>query len=455
VPTSPDPTANAPAIPRRAFIKACPLAVTALVAACDRDDPTGPRPRPPEARPRGRPFLFGTGIENSYPRLPDGRRVDEMAKTGHYERWREDFALVRELGIPALRYGPAYYRTNPAPGRYDWSSADDQMAWLRTSGVTVIADLCHFGVPDWMSGFNDPAFPRQFAAYARAFARRYPFVHHFTPINEMYIAAKFSAMFGWWNEGLTGKEAFAATLRNICLAHELAVEAIVAERPDALILQAESFERYAPADDSAASAEQAQFWNEARFATLDLTFGRRPSPTVAALLAAGGMTPGDFAFFRERRAVRNRRLGMDYYVTGEQVIDASGAATPALQRVGLAALGRTYYDRYGVPLWVTETNRVADLAVEWLEEQWAEVGSLERSGVPVLGFTWFPLTDVVDWRHNLRLDRGDVDPIGLCDLDRNVRPVGTAYAALIAEVARSPREGPLASLGRLAPLGLA
>ena len=454
MPTPIDSSPSAPAIRRRTFLGACPLAVAALLAGCDRESPTGPGPRPPEGRPLGRSFLFGTGIENSYPRLPDGRRVDEMAKTGHYERWREDFALARELGIPALRYGPAYYRTNPAPGRYDWSSADDQMAWLRTSGMTVIADICHFGVPDWMSGFNDPAFPRQFAAYARAFARRYPFVRHFTPINEMYIAAKFSAMLGWWNEGLTGEQAFAATLRNVCLAHELAVEAIVAERPDALIVQAESFERYAPADDSAAASEQAQFWNEVRFATLDLTFGRSPSPTVAALLAQGGTTASDFAFFRERRAVRNRRMGMDYYATGEQVIDATGAATPAPERVGLAALARTYYARYGVPLWVTETNRVAELSVEWLEAQWAEVSSLELSGVPVLGFTWFPLTDVVDWRHNLRLDRGDIDPIGLCDLDRNVRPVGTAYAALIAEVARAPRERPLASVARRVPLRL-
>ena len=34
------------------------------------------------------PFLFATGIENSYPTIlgPDGKtlRVDEMAKTGHY-----------------------------------------------------------------------------------------------------------------------------------------------------------------------------------------------------------------------------------------------------------------------------------------------------------------------------------------------------------------------------------
>jgi beta-glucosidase len=64
-------------------------------------------------------FLFTTGIENSAPTLSSGVRVDEMEKCGHYERWEEDFALVRTLGLDALRYGPAYYRTHLGAGRYD------------------------------------------------------------------------------------------------------------------------------------------------------------------------------------------------------------------------------------------------------------------------------------------------------------------------------------------------
>src|SRR5688572_10708553 len=58
------------------------------------------------------PFLFSTGIENSYPVLPNGRRIDQMEKCGRYDRWREDFGLVREMGVRALRYGPAYYVTH-------------------------------------------------------------------------------------------------------------------------------------------------------------------------------------------------------------------------------------------------------------------------------------------------------------------------------------------------------
>src|SRR4051794_15087377 len=98
-------------------------------------------------------FMFATGIENSYPTIrgPDGKdlRIDEMAKCRHYDRWKDDFELVKDLGLEYLRYGPPYYKTHLAPGRYDWSFADDTFNALKAMNITPIADLCHFGIPDF------------------------------------------------------------------------------------------------------------------------------------------------------------------------------------------------------------------------------------------------------------------------------------------------------------------
>ena len=59
-------------------------------------------------------FMFCTGIENSNPTIDQGRtRIDEMESCHFYERWREDFALVQDLGIHFLRYGPPIHRTLP------------------------------------------------------------------------------------------------------------------------------------------------------------------------------------------------------------------------------------------------------------------------------------------------------------------------------------------------------
>jgi hypothetical protein len=55
-----------------------------------------------------------------------------------------------------------------------------------------------------------------------------------------------------------------------------------------------------------------------------------------------------------------------------------------------------------------------------------------RSGVPVVGFTWYSMTDQVDWHVELREARGIVNPRGLYDLERRIRPVGMAYRDVIA-----------------------
>ena len=52
---------------------------------------------------------------------------------------------------------------------------------------------------------------------------------------------------------------------------------------------------------------------------------------------------------------------------------------------------------------------------------------VRNDGVPMVGFTWYSLTDQVDWDTALREENGHVNPLGLYDLDRKIRPVGRAY----------------------------
>jgi beta-glucosidase/6-phospho-beta-glucosidase/beta-galactosidase len=379
-------------------------------------------------------FLFATGIENSYPTIEGGKRIDQMDKCGHYARWEDDFHLVKEMGLPALRYGPAYYRTHVAPDRFDWSSADAPMQRLRTLGVEVIADLCHFGVPNWLGGFQDPAFPVLFAEYARAFARRYPWVRYYTPVNEIFVCANFSARLGWWNEQERSDTAFVRALRNLCMAHELAVEAILSERPDATIVQGESLEHFHAAGRDA--QREADHWNAVRFLSLDLTHGHELAPGMAGWLNHHGVTSNDLSFFRERRAVGQRWIGLDYYPTCEHRIASTGRRTVARRALGFRKLAAEYYARYRVPLFHCETNRVSHLAVKWLREQWEDILALRSAGVPMVGFTWYSLTDQIDWQHCLRVERNDLHAVGLYDLHRNVRPVGLAYRDLVARWGR-------------------
>src|SRR5919202_1726127 len=189
-------------------------------------------------------FVFATGIECSYPTIagPNGRRVrvDELEKTFHYRHWQKDLALVRELGLRCLRYGPPYYRVHAAPDAYDWEFTDLVFAEMRRLGIVPIVDLCHFGVPDWVGDFQNPDFPELFADYAGAFARRFPWVQLYTPVNEMFITAVFSAKYGWWNEQRTDDRSYVTAIKNVVRANVLAMQAILRVRPDAIFIQSES-----------------------------------------------------------------------------------------------------------------------------------------------------------------------------------------------------------------------
>lgn len=384
-------------------------------------------------------FMFATGIENSYPtiRLPDGtvKRVDEMEKTRHYERWREDFALVQELGVEYLRYGAPYYRAHLAPDKYDWSFSDETFAELRRLGIIPIADLCHFGVPDWIGDFQNPDFPELFARYAEAFARRYPWVRFFTPVNEIYISATFSAQLGWWNERLQSDTAFVTALKNLVRANLLAEEAILSVQPTALFIQSESTEYFHAGKPSA--QERADFFNEKRFLSLDLCYGNDVRAQMYEYLTDNGMTRDEYGWFRRMgvHAKRHCIMGNDYYITNEHLVSQDdGAVEPSGEIFGYYVITKQYYDRYHLPIMHTETNLAdAERAPAWLWKEWANMVRLKADGVPIIGFTWYSLIDQVDWDTALREDNGNVNPLGLYDIDRRIRPVGEAYKKLVAQ----------------------
>jgi beta-glucosidase len=71
-----------------------------------------------------------------------------MESCGHYRRWQEDFALVEEMGIGYLRFGPPIHKTWLGAGKYDWEFADQTFADLKRRNIVPIVDLCHSGIQD-------------------------------------------------------------------------------------------------------------------------------------------------------------------------------------------------------------------------------------------------------------------------------------------------------------------
>jgi beta-glucosidase/6-phospho-beta-glucosidase/beta-galactosidase len=353
--------------------------------------------------------MFATGIENSIPTINNGRtRVDQMDVCGHYDQWRTDFDCVEEIGIHFLRYGPPLHTSFRGPGLYDWEFADVTLADLKRRNITPIIDLCHFGVPDWIGNFQNPDFPQLFATYAGAFADRFPWVQLYTPVNEMFICAVFSAKYGWWNEQATDDRSFVTALKHIVKANVLAMIEILKRRPDAIFVQSESSEYFHA--DSPAAIGKAEFMNARRFLSLDLNYGRRVESDMYEYLLDNGMTRDEYHFFLTHRLKQHCILGNDYYMTNEHRVYADGHTEASGEVFGYSEITRQYYNRYRLPVMHTETNLregpKGDEAVHWLWKEWANVLRIRNVGIPTVGFTWYSLTDQVDWDTALREQNG-------------------------------------------------
>lgn len=355
-------------------------------------------------------FLWATGIEDTFvaDTRPGLRALDEYALMGHYDHWREDLALCRDLGVGAVRWGVPWYRVEPRRGEFDWSWTDQVLPFLvEELGVAPILDLMHYGTPAWLArSFADPAYPAAVARYAGAVAARYSgLVRAYTPLNEPLVNAEWAGRRGVWPPYLRGDGGFLAVMLNLALGMVGSVEAIRAVDPGALLVHVEASGLSRAADDDLRplAFEEAM----RRFLALDLITGRvTPDHALRPWLLRNGVS---LAALRElaARPVELDCLGLNFYPqwsTRRLSADERGRVVErAAERdgAGFAELIRLYHARYGAPIMITETSAKGNeaLRARWLTRSLADIKQLRAGGVPVLGYTWFPLFTMVDWRY--------------------------------------------------------
>lgn len=93
---------------------------------------------------------------------------------------------LNALGVEIERVTLDWRATEPRPGTYDWSRADLLLRGLHAHGIAPLVTL--YGAPAWANGGRGenwaPTSGATFAAFVRAVALRYPFVHLWTVWNE-------------------------------------------------------------------------------------------------------------------------------------------------------------------------------------------------------------------------------------------------------------------------------
>jgi beta-glucosidase len=352
-------------------------------------------------------FLWSTGIEDTFitdPHRATGRTLDEYALTQHYERWREDIDLIASLGVSYARYGLPWYRIEAEPGRWDFSWPDQVFESILAKGVQPIVDLMHYGTPAWLGGgFGNPDYPERVAEYARRIGERYKGrVFWYTPLNEPRITAYYCGRLGWWPPYGRGWRGFLQVMIAVCKGIVLTQQSLHAIDPEIVAAHVDATDVYRP--ESSDAEADATLRQQVVFLALDLVTGRVDSRhPLLFWLRKHGVDDNDLTWFQER-AIELDVVGLNLYpMFTNKIVQRSGTRSRVKMRYGSATLidelGRMYWERYRRPLFISETAAVGSRRGKWMQDSLEAVTRLRQEGIPMVGYTWWPLFALVAWAY--------------------------------------------------------
>jgi dTDP-4-dehydrorhamnose reductase len=392
------------------------------------------------------------GLECTVNRVRD-QYFSQMERNGHAERL-QDLERFASLGIRAIRYPVLWERTAPdGIASADWSWSDERLPVLQQLGVTPIVGLVHHGSGPRHTSLVSPDFADKLAEYAGAVARRYPWVEYWTPVNEPCTTARFSGLNGVWYPHDTSEEGFIRALINQCRAVVLSMHAIRAVNPNAKLVQTDDLSRTYGTPEM---TEIANFFNERRWLAWDMLCGKiDPEHALWDYLLENGAGADELLWFKDN-ACPPDIIGVNYYITSERWLDHRVERYPESHRTnyrgvphadieaprvlatptpGIAPLLQETWDRYGLPVAVTEAHIDANREdqLRWLVEIWNAAKKVQQGGADIRAVTVWALLGSFDWNCLVTECKGYYEP-GPFDV-RGPQPRATAVATLMRELA--------------------
>ncbi|MDB6057050.1 MAG: glycosyltransferase, partial [Verrucomicrobiales bacterium] len=171
-----------------------------------------------------------------------------------------------------------------------------------------------------------------------------------------------------------------------------------------------------------------------RHVVLDLITGRIDQEhELWNWLQKHGLSQFDLRWFMQN-PVSVDVLGLDYYSHSETELYPC-SSNHFRQRIptklsGLYTTVRDYWERYHIPLMLTETSYYGDdpERLQWLDETVCDVRRLRSEGIPIIGYTWWPLVDHVDWDGAMLHQIGRIHNVGMYRLQREPNEELTRHA---------------------------
>lgn len=378
----------------------------------------------------------------------------------HYHRYKEDVALMRELGLKSYRFSVSWCRVMPEKGKTNprgLAFYKSLVKELRSANIEPLCTLYHWDLPQWAQdegGWKNDKIQDWYLDYVRAVVDALSDdVQYWMTFNEpqMFIM-------GGYVSGTTApfkREFFSFRrhhLRNMLLCHGKAVRLIreIAKTPPKIGLAMAST-TYIPDTESDEDLEKAKDYSfehmigeGSNSLYMDPIGLGKASKMLKRNLSAEDLKiisePIDF-------------IGVNVYQPSNGMINKKGYNTDELPKtmMGWVIDGRClywtirqYWERYHIPIMVTENGmanpdtagadgRVHDsIRSEFLDSFISNMKRAVDEGIPVLGYQHWSIMDNFEWTE------GYAPRFGLVYVDygtqeRTIKDSGYHYAEIIRE----------------------
>jgi beta-glucosidase len=328
----------------------------------------------------------------------------------HYQRYEEDFQILKELNMNAYRFSIAWSRIEPERGKWDEKAIAHYRTYIRklkSMGIEPFMTLWHFTMPQWfadMGAFeyeeNIKYFERYVAKVAEEFGGEVRFI---SPLNEPNTYVMLSYILGWWPPQKHNLFLARRVYRNLMTAHKTAYG----------ILK--------KADHQLQVGSTYSFSND--ISRLPYVPGRLAQ--LISTYISNWWFPGNVMDTTDF-------IGLNYYFTNyygwygrwvnpkEPKNDLGWYMEPR----GIAPVLKSVYKRYKKPIYITE-NGLADrhdtYRKWWIEETIAAMEDAIRSGVDLRGYLHWSLLDNFEWAFGWLAQFGLVH-VDRATMKRTVRP---------------------------------
>ena len=359
----------------------------------------------------------------------------------HWIKWREDTALMAEMGLQIYRFGVEWARLIPREGEINEEAVSryrDELLLLKEKGITPLLTIHHFTNPMWFE--EKGAFEKRdnlhfYLELVELVVRRFgDLCSDYITINEPNVYATSSYFFGAWPPGKKSLSATLSVMENLAYCHIKAYGMIHAIRgemgfSDTKVGCANHLRVFAPKNPRnpwhhiCARLNAFLFQNAL---TKAMTLGQFPFP----MRNHGKLPKGEYTDF----------IGLNYYTrsTVSGIGDGVRENSPRndldweIYPEGIVACAQQLYEVLPKPIWVTENGTCDNNDRFRCRYLYEHLKAVSTSGLPFERYYHWCFCDNFEWVE------GNSSKFGLVSVDpktkeRCIKRSGEFYANIIRE----------------------